>query len=136
MSIGITKAIINFGIEVWKTIAMLIAKSIQLGIATAAFLIHTTATVGVTVATTAMSVATWALNAAMLVLTSPIGLVVVAIGGIIAVGYLLITHWQQVQAIGKTVFNTVSGFFTSLGTTVKGVVNTIIGDVKGMVNGI
>lgn len=136
MGIKNVAAVLQFIATEWKAIAGLVAKSIQLAIATGAFLVHTAVTIGSTIATTAMTVATWALNAAMIVLTSPILLVVLAIVAVIAIGVLLITHWKQVQDIGGKVFNAVGGFFTSLGQTVKGVVAVIIDDVKNMVNSI
>jgi TP901 family phage tail tape measure protein len=129
-------AVAKFIATEWKAIAAFIAKTIQIGIATAAFIIHTAITAGATLATGAMTVATWALNAALFVLTSPITLVVLAIVAVIAIGYLLITHWKQVQDVGKTVFNALGSFFTNLGNTIHGIVNAIIQDVKNMVNSI
>lgn len=70
----------------------------------------TAAKVADAVATGAMTAATWALNAAMAVLTSPITLVVVAIGALIAIGYLLITHWDEVSKFASDVWQGICDF--------------------------
>jgi len=131
-----TLAVIDFIAQEWKAIAVLIAKSIQVTIAIAQWIIHNTIVLAGAVASGIMTVATGALTVAMFLLTSPIGLVILAIGAVIAIGFLLITHWKQVQEVGKTIFNAVGAFFTGLGATVKGVVNQIIADIRAMINGI
>lgn len=100
-----TLNIIKFGIEGWKAIAMLTMKAIRLGLATAAFILHTTVTIAQTVAQIALTAATWLFNAALAVLTSPIFLVVAAIVALIAIGYLLIKNWDQVKAFGKAMLD-------------------------------
>lgn len=98
-----TLNIIKFGIEGWQVIYMLIAKAIKLGIATAAFILHTTVTIAQTVAQIALTAATWLFNVALAVLTSPIFLVVAAIVALIAIGVLLYKNWDKVKEIGKVV---------------------------------
>lgn len=56
-------------------------------------------------ATVAATAATWLFNTAMVVLTSPITLVVAAIAALIAIVYLLITHWDQVKAAGAAAWD-------------------------------
>jgi hypothetical protein len=112
-----TAQIILFALEGWKAIEMLIVKIVQLGLATAAFILHTAVTIAQTVATTAITAATWLLNAALAVLTSPIFLVVAAIVALIAIGYLLITNWDKVKAFGQSMINfLVSKFWEFVGT--------------------
>ncbi len=55
--------------------------------------------------------ATTALSSAFAFLTSQIGLIVIAIGAIIAIGYLLITHWDEVKAFALNVWNSIQGIF-------------------------
>lgn len=107
-TVGLWQLITNtvmYGVEGWKTVAMLGAKIIQMGIATAVFIAHAAATVATTVATTAMTVATWLLNAALAVLTSPILLVIAAIVALIAIGYLLIKNWDAVKEFGANMLD-------------------------------
>ena len=123
-------------IGVGLLIAAFVLKTLTIGLSTLVAIAHTVATTAATVATGLWAAATWVLNAALIVLTSPIFLVILAIAAVIAIGVLLITHWKEVQAVAKTVFDAVGTFFTNLGTTVHGIVNTIIADVKNMVNSI
>lgn len=107
-TVGMAKLIsstIQYGIEGWKVVAMIIAKIAQFVIATAAVIAHTAVTIAQTVATGALTAATWLLNAALAVLTSPIFLVIAAIAAIIAIGYLLIKNWDQVKAAGEWLLN-------------------------------
>lgn len=78
---------------------------------TGAFVAYKAITLGVTIAEgiktavmatgaatmSAATVATWALNSAMAVLTSPIFLVVAAIGAVIAIGVLLYKNWDTIK---------------------------------------
>ena len=100
-----TLNIIKFGLEGWKAIAMLVMKAIKLGIATAAFILHTTVTIAQTVAQIALTAATWLFNAALAVLTSPIFLVVAAIVALIAIGVLLYKNWDKVKEVGRVVMD-------------------------------
>ena len=55
--------------------------------------------------------ATTGLKAALTALTSPIGLVTLAIGAVIAIGILLITHWEEVKAIAGQVWDWIKAKF-------------------------
>lgn len=126
-----TLSVINFGIEGWKAIAMLIMKSIQLGIATAAFILHTAVTIAQTAATVAVTAATWLLNAALAVLTSPIFLVVAAIVALIAIGYLLIKNWDAVKAFGKSMLDWLTDRFWDFVNMLKGWGGKVIDAIRG-----
>ena len=106
-----TLNIIKFGLEGYKAIAMLVIKTFQLGLATAAFIVHAVVTGASTVATIAMTVATWLLNAALAVLTLPVFLVIAAIVALIAIGYLLIKNWDSVKAFGKAMLEFITQKF-------------------------
>lgn len=80
--------------------------------------------------------ATTAFSAVLGFLTSPITLVVLAIGGLITVGVLLVKNWDKVKTgllnvwngiktgVGNAV-NGVKGFFSNMGTHIGNKVNTI-----------
>lgn len=102
-----TLGIINFGLEGWKAIAMLTAKSVQLGIASAAFLFHTAVTIAQTTAQIALTAATWLFNVAMMVLTAPIWLVVAAIAALIAIGILLWKNWDRVKETAAALWSSI-----------------------------
>lgn len=57
--------------------------------------------------------ATSALSGAFGFLTSQIGLIVIAIGAIIAIGYLLVTHWDEVKAFALDVWNNIQAIFAN-----------------------
>jgi phage-related protein len=51
-------------------------------------------------------------------LLSPIGLIVLAIAGLIAIGVLLYKHWDEVKAKAMEIWNAVALFFTGIWTSI------------------
>jgi methyl-accepting chemotaxis protein len=111
-------------------------------------------TIGVGIATGA----TWLFNGALAVLTSPIFLVILALGALIAVGYLIVKNWDWITATATNVGNTIRNAFGSLANWMqknvadpltrmwdnmwggvwngtKYAINGIIGLLNGMING-
>lgn len=78
-------------------------------------------------AITAQTVATWALNSAMAVLTSPIFLVVAAIGALVAAGVALWRNWDTVKEkaaqLGAFLSEKWEGIKTATKNTIDSVVN-------------
>ena len=127
-------------------------------ILTGAHAVQAAAMASGTAMTTAQAAATWALNGAMAVLTSPIFLVVAAIGVLIAAGVALYRHWDTVKAYAAQLGSYVSGVWTNLKngainlkngiveafTTgfqslvgiVKAPVNAVVGIINGAIEGI
>ena len=87
----------DFIVGVAQATAALVKQAAQWVINTALKVADTAATIAYNVATTAATAVTWLFNAALVVLTSPITLVVIAIGGLIAIITLLIKHWDEVS---------------------------------------
>lgn len=97
---------------------------------------------------------TWALGAAFAFLTSPIGLVILAIGAIIAIGVLLWKNWDTVKekagqlgawlgekfnAIKESIGNAIEGFknkFPVAFAFIEGVFNGWKATVDGVINGV
>lgn len=71
--------------------------------------------------TTLATGATAGLKAALTALTSPIGLVTLAIGAIIAIGMLLITHWEEVKEIAGQVWGWIKAKFEAFSNWLKDV---------------
>ena len=69
---------------------------------------------------TATTVATWALNAAMAVLTSPIFLVVAAVGALIAIGVALWQNWDTVKVKASELWAAVVNIFSGIGSAISG----------------
>ncbi len=70
-----------------------------------------------------------AFSAVLTFITSPIGLVVLAIGALIAIGVLLYKNWDTISAKAKAIFGNLKNF-------IKDICSSISGFFKGMVNGV
>ncbi len=119
----------DFVVSIATGTAALIKQAVQWGINTAAKIADTAATIASTVATTAATVATWAFNAALAVLTSPITLVVVAVAGLVAGIVVLIKNFDKVKQVAIDVFDSIWKF-------IKKTINSILGGIEGMTNGV
>ena len=78
---------------------------------------------------TVATAVTGGLKVALAFLTSPIGLVTLAIGSLIAIGALLIANWEELP-------DKVKDIFMKIWEGIKAVINFIIGGVESMINGI
>lgn len=76
------------------------------------------------------SIATTALGAAFTFLTSPIGLIIVAIAAVIAIGILLYKNWDVVKEKILEIWNTIKDFISNKIEEVKEVINTTIALIK------
>lgn len=93
--------------------------------------------------TTATTIATGvggAFAAVLAFITSPIGVAVVAIGALIAIGVALYKNWDKVKATTEKVWNSIASFFGTVWNGIKSiftsVVNAIVNFVKTSFNGI
>lgn len=100
----LTAAILAYNFAQKQTVGGLAAKIAFWAIDKAATIASTVATAAHTVATTAAATATTAFGAAMAFLTSPITLVILAIGALIAIVYLLWKNWDKISAWFKKSF--------------------------------
>lgn len=66
---------------------------------------------------------TVALTAAIAFLTSPIGLVILAIGALIAIGVLLYNHWDEVKSFAANIWNAIKSV---IGNAIKSAKSTVI----------
>lgn len=69
---------------------------------------------------TAATIATGALSAAMAVLTSPIFLVVAAVGALIAIGVALWQNWDTVKVKASELWAAVVNIFSGIGSAISG----------------
>ena len=79
--------------------------AVMTGTQAAAFAPLTTATIAQIAATSALNVVTGVFGAIMTFVTSPIGLVVIAIGAVIAIGVALYKHWDTVKQWAGNLWN-------------------------------
>lgn len=93
--------------------------------AVAAFKIITGVIAAVTAVKAALSVASGVLAGAIAFLTSPIGLVVAAIGAIIAIGVLLYKNWDTIKAKAQDLGNKIKTIFNSMKTAVSNAINNV-----------
>lgn len=113
----IATGVFNFFVNNWSLIAPIIA-----GIA-GAILVYKGAVTAIQIAQQAWNViqlictaAQWAWNIALT--ANPIGIIIVAIGALIAIGVALWMNWDSVCAWCKQAFQAVGDFFVSVGTAI------------------
>lgn len=115
--------------------------AVMTGTQAAAFAPLTTATIAQIAATSALNVVTGVFGAIMTFVTSPIGLVVLAIGAVIAVGVLLFKHWDKVKEAAMSLWNGVKNVFNGIKNTVsnawgkvKDTASNVWGGIKNVVS--
>lgn len=86
---------------------------------------ETVALYGMIAAETAATVATTALSAAVAFLTSPVTLVIVAIGALVAAGVLLYKNWDTVKSKATELGNGVKNTFNNMLSGVKTIWNNV-----------
>lgn len=108
----------DFVMSIINGTAALVKQAAQFVINTGLKIADTVAQTAMTAATTAWNIVcgiatgvTWAFGAAIAFLTSPIGLAVIAIAGIIAIGVLLYKHWDEVKAKAIQVWDSIKNTF-------------------------
>lgn len=62
--------------------------------------------------------------------------IVLIIGAIIAVGALLITHWDEVKKIAAEVWQTIKDIIAAVWEAIKTVIETVINVIKGIIEGV
>lgn len=98
-----------------------IAQIAQLGILQVQMWAATAAQTAHTVATTVATAATTAFGAAMAFLTSPITLVVAAIGALIAIVVLCVKHWDDIKEAGAKAWEWIKNAWANAGEWFAGI---------------
>ncbi|MCB7320774.1 hypothetical protein [Lacrimispora sp. 210928-DFI.3.58] len=131
----------DFVVSVASTVSALAKQAAQFAINTAAKLADAVAQGTMTAATVAWNAVctiatalTTAFGAAIAFLTSPIGLVVVAITGLIAAGVLLYQHWDEVKAKALEVWENIKNIISDTWITVQTKTTLVWNAVKSFVN--
>jgi hypothetical protein len=107
------------GFTLWATaLAITAARTV---ISTAALVAHKVATLAVRGATLLATAAQWLFNVAMT--ANPIGLVIVAIGALIAIIVLLVKHWDSVTAAVQWCWDKIKQFASAAVDAMKGVLD-------------
>lgn len=86
--------------------------------------------------TTALAVATGLFGAALAFVTSPIFLVTLAIGAIIAVVILCIKYWDEIKAATVAIWTSIAEFFTRLWASLKTAITAVWTGIAGFFSGI
>lgn len=111
--------------------AALVKQTARTVAGTAAFVVQRTIMIAGTAATWLATAATTAFGVAIDIATGPVGLIILAVGALIAIIVLLVIHWKDVCSFLKTTWGAVSKWFgdtlTSVGhwwsDTWKGIVS-------------
>lgn len=132
-------AVFEFFVNNWGLIAPIIA-----GIA-GAILVYKGAVLAINLVQNAWAIcqgictaAQWALNVALT--ANPIGIIIVAIGALIAIGVAMWMNWDSICAWCKQAFQAVGDFFVSVGTAIgsffsglwEGIKNTVMSVWNGI----
>ena len=127
----------DFVVNLAKGTAELIKQAAQFAINTAAKIADTVAQAAQTAATVAWNVVctvatavTTALGAAFTFLTSPIGLVIIAIGLLIAAGVLLYKHWDEISAKAKEIWEAIKNAISVKIEAAKIKITSVIAAIK------
>nr|DAH06873.1 MAG TPA: minor tail protein [Caudoviricetes sp.] len=99
--------------------------AIMTGTQAATFAPLTTATIAQIAATSALNVVTGIFGAVMTFVTSPIGLVVLAIGAVIAIGVLLFKHWDVIKQKAQELWNGIKNIFEGIKNAVAEKFNAV-----------
>ena len=110
--------------EWWLTLV-----GIAMGTLVTALVAYNVAAAWGAIVTWTMTTATGAFAAVMAFVTSPITLVILGIGALIAIGVLLYKNWDTVSAFGKKIWGGIGDF-------VGGIIDGIGGSMKKMANGV
>lgn len=118
----------DFVVGLAKGTVELVKQAAQFAIMTGAKIADTVAQAALTVATAAWNVvcgiataATAALGAAFTFLTGPIGIVILVIGAVIAIGVLLYKNWDTIKAKAKDVWDFVKQKFNEFREFMSGI---------------
>ena len=99
--------------------------AVMTGTQAAAFAPLTTATIAQIAATSALNAVTGVFGALMTFVTSPIGLVVLAIGAVIAIGVLLYKHWDEIKQWAMNLWNGIKNIFNGIKNAVSNAWNGV-----------
>ncbi|KAF0226181.1 MAG: hypothetical protein FD179_1012 [Erysipelotrichaceae bacterium] len=110
--------------EWWLTLV-----GIAMGTLVTALVAYNVAAAWGAIVTWTMTTATGAFAAVMAFVTSPITLVILGIGALIAIGVLLYKNWDTVSAFGKKIWGGIGDF-------VGGIIDGIGSSMKKMANGV
>ena len=111
-----------------------IASAVASGAETVAIVAMYAAEAIATGVTTGLTVATTALSTVMAFLTSPITLVIAAIGLLVAAGVLLYQNWDTVKAKATEIWSGIQNVITTVLTAIQNTINTVLNTIKNIIN--
>jgi hypothetical protein len=136
---------VNYAIEGWKAVAAITAQTTAWIANKVQVIASTTVLAAQRTATIVATAAQWAFNAALS--ANPIGIVILAIGALVAAGIALYKNWDDVKKFAGELWDSIKAAWDNIGkhtekiwdgvkSHVKGVVNFLIGAINKMIDGI
>jgi TP901 family phage tail tape measure protein len=71
------------------------------------------------------SAAIGGVGAAIAALSGPIGIAILAIGGLVTAGIAVAKHWEELRRVAEDIWNAIAGFFQSIASTIEGALRRI-----------
>jgi phage-related minor tail protein len=118
MTVSMIGSLIRFAAQGWVTLASMAA-------VTGGMLIQKGAMIASAAVTATVTAAQWALNVALN--ANPIGLVVIAIGALIAIGVLLYKNWDKIKAGAAQLWETISSKFSGIKESISNAIQPVLG---------
>lgn len=107
-----------------------------LGTLITAILAYNIAMNATAIITAIVTASTTAFGAVMAFITSPITLVILAIGALITIGILLYKNWDTIKEYAWNIFNWIANFFKNIANSIGGYFSGMFDVGKNIVNGI
>lgn len=143
IAVTLVQSLVAYAVQGWTTVGAIVAQTVAWIAQKVAVMASAVANYAlevsiwlVNVAEVALTAVTWALSTAIAFLTSPIGLVVIAIVALIAIGVALYKNWDTVKAKASEVWGSISDWVGNKIDYLKGRIDAFKSAFANMFSGV